>query len=272
MSNIGPVSNGKLEKIKVTTDTIQDEFFLRSIKIRVDEGGFVSLNDIHKAAGFSKNKRPAQWQRLPSTNSLIIATYERVVGKSHKGKVRTSEVYKATAEGSWANPILAASYAGCLKPELEVEMREVWLRYKSADPTLADEVLQRATDEQNEWAATRALSRAKRNQFTDTLKAHDVTKYGYGNCTNAVYKEVLGGTKKQVIESRNLPAGVNLRDAIPKNELVYVMMAETLASERIQDENPTGNGPCAKATSKSAAFVRRANEGDRKDRQKGMDV
>lgn len=272
MSNIGPVSDGKLEKARATTNAVQEEFFLRSRKIRVDGNGFVSLNDIHKAAGFSKNKRPAQWQRLPSTNSLIIATYERVVGKSHKGKVRISEVYKATSEGSWANPILAASYAGYLKPELEVEMREVWLRYKSADPTLADEVLQRATDEQNEWAATRALGRVKRNQFTETLKDHGVTKFGYPNCTNAVYKEVLGGTKGQVVSKRGLPSGVNLRDALAKNELVYVMMAETLASERIQDEKPQGNAPCTKATAKSAGFVRQAIEADRKDRQKGMDI
>ena len=172
--------------------------------------------------------------------------------------------------GSWAHPVLAACYAGYLKPELEIEMREVWLRYKSADPTLADEVLQKATHEQNEWAATRAMSRAKRRQFTDTLKDHDVAGRGYPDCTNAVYKEVLGGTKKQVIEKRGLPLGTNLRDAIPKNELGYVMMAETLATERINEENPRGNGPCTFATSKSAGFVRQAIEADRKDRQKSM--
>lgn len=271
MSNIGPVSGGKLTSSKAITDAVNDEFKLRGKLIRVNSEGFVSLNDIHRAAGFKTTKRPYDWQRNPSTNPLIIATYERVTGKSRKG-YRMSDVYRPTAEGTWAHPILAASYAGYLKPELEVEMREVWLRFKSADPTLADEILQRATDDQNEWAAVRALGRAKRNQFTDTLKNHDVSGYGYGNCTNAVYKEVLGGTTKAILKSRGLPEKANLRDKMSKDELVYVMMAETLARERIEDEKPLGNFPCEKATQRSASFVRQAIESDRKDRQKPLGV
>ncbi len=275
MSNIGPVSDGKLEQTITTTTVVQEEFFLRNKKIRVDENGFVSLNDIHKAAGFSKNRRPIDWQRLPTTNPLIIALHERIVGKSHHSKFRTSDVYRAKSGakgGTWAHPILAAAYAGYLKPELEVEMKEVWLRFKSADPTLADEVLQRATEDQNEWAGARALSRAKRIQFTDTLKDHDVTGFGYVNCTNAVYKEVLGGTAKAVLKDRGMPHKSNLRDKMSKDELVYVMMAETLARQRIEDENPSGNVPCTKATARSASFVKQAIEMERKDRQRGMDV
>ncbi len=273
MANIGPVSDGKLAQVNSIIGAVADEFSLRGKKIRVDADGFVSLNDIHRAAGFRANNRPVDWQRLDSTKSLILATYNRIVGKSHQSKFRTSDVYKAQSGangGTWAHPILAASYAGYLKPELEVEMREVWLRFKAADPTLADEVLQRATDEGNEWAATRALGRAKRNQFTETLKGHDVSGPGYGICTNAVYKEVLGGTKKAVLIARGLPEAANLRDKMSKDELVYVMMAETLARERIEDENPRGNTPCERATQRSASFVRQAIELDRKDRQRPL--
>ena len=190
MANIGPVSDGKLLASKAITDAVEDQFKLRGKKIRVDSNGFVSLTDIHRAAGFKTTKRPYEWQRNPLTNLLILATYEKVTGKSRKG-YRMSDVYRATAEGTWAHPILAASYAGYLKPELEVEMREVWLRFKAADPTLADEVLQRATDEGNKWAATRALGRAKRNQFTETLKGHDVSGPGYG-----MHKRCLQGSAR----------------------------------------------------------------------------
>ena len=275
MSNIGPISKLKLEQSKTIIDAVETEFSLRGRKIRVDTEGFVSLNDIHRAAGFRTNNRPIDWQRLPTTSALIAATYERIVGKSHQSKYRTSDVYRAKSGangGTWAHPILAAAYAGYLKPELEVEMREVWLRFKAADPTLADEVLQRATDEGNEWAATRALGRAKRNQFTETLKGHDVSGPGYGICTNAVYKEVLGGTKKAVLIARGLPEAANLRDKMSKDELVYVMMEETLARERIEDENPRGNTPCERATQRSASFVRQAIELDRKDRQRPLDM
>lgn len=246
------------------------DLILRGRKINLDENGFVSLNDIHRSAGFSKNKRPAQWQRLPTTNSLIIATYERVVGKSHKGKMRVSDVYKTTATGSWAHPILAASYAGYLKPELEVEMKEIWLRYKSADATLADDVLERATDLENEWAATRALARVKRNEFTKTLDERGVEGFGYANCTNAVYGQLLDATAKKLKEQKAVPKSGNLRNAMTKDELVYVMMAETLAKGRIEEEAPAGNGPCAKATKRSASFVRQAIDAEKNDRQKPL--
>ncbi|SRR5579883_238219 len=55
----------------------------------------------------------------------------------------------------------AAAYAGYLSPKLELEVREVWLRYGSDDATLADEILQRATAEENRWAGARAISRSQ---------------------------------------------------------------------------------------------------------------
>lgn len=249
------------------------EVILRGRKIRVDDEGFVSLNDIHKAAGFSKNRRPIDWQRLPTRGPLIIALHERIVGKSHQSKFRTSDVYRARSGangGTWAHPILAAAYAGYLKPELEVEMKEVWLRYKSADATLADDVLERATDLENEWAATRALARVKRNEYTKALDEHGVEGFCYANCTNAVYGQLFDATAKKLKEKKALPKNGNLRNAMTKDELVYVMMAETLAKGRIEDEQPSGNSPCTRAAKRSASFVRQAIDADKKDRQKPL--
>jgi len=50
-----------------------------------------------------------------------------------------------TNGGTYAHPILACAYAGYLSPELEIEVREIWLRYRAGDATLADEVLARAS-------------------------------------------------------------------------------------------------------------------------------
>jgi hypothetical protein len=63
----------------------------------------------------------------------------------------------------FAHPILACAYAGYLSPELEVEIGDVWLRYRAGDPTLADEVLERTSPEANLWVASRAEARAIRN-------------------------------------------------------------------------------------------------------------
>lgn len=249
------------------------ELILRGRKVRIDTDGFVSLNDIQRAAGYSVNRRPVDWYRLPTTGPLIIATWERIVGKSHQSKIRISDVFRAASGangGTWAHPILAAAYAGYLKPELEVEMREVWLRYQAGDATLADEVLDRASDEGNEWAAVRALSRTKRRKYTQTLSDHGVTGQGYGRCTNEVYQSLFDATAKKLKERRGVSAKANLRDKLDTNELVYVMAAEALATERIQEEKPFGNDPCAKATRRSSDRIREAIEADRKDRQQRL--
>lgn len=267
LANIGPVSTNKLRQLKTVTETVENAFPLRGKKIKVDAEGFVCLNDIQTAAGYSTNKRPIDWQRLEATNALIIATYERVTGKSRSQGYRISEVYRATALGTWAHPILAASYAGYLKPELEVEMREIWLRFKSADPTLADEVLERATDEGNEWVAVRALGRVKRNEFTKALDEHGVEGVGYASCTNQVYTALFDATAKKLKEQKNLPPKANLRNFLDTDDLVFIMTAETMARQRIEQESSVGNLACETATKRSASRLRAALESDKKDSQ-----
>jgi hypothetical protein len=249
------------------------QLMLRGKKIRVDDDGFVSLNDIYSVSGLRKKRVPYEWQRLPSTQDLIVALHTRITGKSRNSDFRTSRVYRAGAGakgGSWAHPVLAAAYAGYLKPELEVEMREVWLRYRAADATLADDILQRATEEQNEWAGARALGRAKRVEFTKALSQHGVDGYGFANCTDAVYTSLLDDTAKQLKAKKGLPTKANLRDALSKDELVFVMAAETMARMRIEDEKPFGNSPCEAATKRSASRLRSAIEEDKRDTQRPL--
>ena len=138
---------------------------------------------------------------------------------------------------------------------------------KSGDAALADEVLSRASPEENEWAAVRALGRVKRHEYTKTLDEHGVQGFGFGNCTNAVYKALFDGTAKTLKEQRSLPSSANLRNSMSTDELVFVMAAETLAKQRIEQENPTGNSACAKATSRSALRIRGAIDEDKGDRQ-----
>lgn len=248
-------------------------FLLRGKRIRVDVDGFVSLNDIHAVSGLRKKKVPYEWQRLPSTHDLMIALHERITGKSRNSEFRTSRVFRAGAGasgGSWAHPILAAAYAGYLKPELEIEMKEVWLRYRAADATLADDILQRANTEQNEWAGVRALSRSTRNEYTKTLSDHGVQGLGFAICTDAIYTILLDGTARQLKARKGVPQKANLRDAMSKDELVFVMAAETMSRRRIEGEKPFGNGPCETATKRSTAYLRAAIDEDRRDTQEPL--
>ena len=244
---------------------------LRGRSVAVDSLGRVCLNDIHRAGGFTVNQKPRDWGALESTKAFIAHAITQIAGKSGyltKDDIK-SAIYTKVGKsgGTWAHPIIALAYAKYLSPSLHYEVNEVFLRYKTADATLADEVLQRATPEENEWAAIRALSRGRRNQYTETLKDHGVAGYGYAQCTDATYKQLFDATAKSLKGARQLAVRANLRDAMPSEELVYVMAAETLATGRIQEEVSRGNRECVAATSRSAGFIRQAIEADRRDRK-----
>lgn len=162
----------------------------------------------------------------------------------------------------------ALAYAEYLNGDLAMEVREVFLRYKAADPALADEMLARATPQANEWAGKRAIGRAVRHRFTDTLQAHGVAGIGYAQCTDAQYVALFDKRAKDLKKERGLTKSGALRDAMETVELVYIAAAEQLASDRIMEEVCQGNSECRDASGRSATFIREAIDRDKADRRK----
>lgn len=243
---------------------------LRGRTIRFDENNLACLNDIWRAAGFTKNQRPSDWMRLPSTIRLIEAVLVRITGKSRnweKSDFRSvSYTKRGSTGGTFADVRLALAYAEYLNPKLALEVREVFLRYKAADATLADDILERAGPAANEWAARRAMSRVVRNIYTETLVNHGVRlRRDFANCTNATYRGLFGKTARQLKVQEGITG--NLRDHMDTSRLAYVMAAEALSSERIDEQKCEGPTECQIATSRSAYFIRSAIEADRKDRK-----
>ncbi len=202
---------------------------------------------------------------------LHIAVLERTTGKSRswtKTEFRSVLYAKQGAGGgTYADIRLALAYAEYLNPKLALEVKEVFLRYKAGDATLADEVLQRAGAEANEWAGRRAISRSVRNGYTATLSAHGVKQHrDFAICTNALYDGLFGKNAKQLKADKGVTSG-SLRDRMNLRELAFVMAAEALSSERIEEEKSDGAAPCTRATATSARFIRDAIEGDRRDRR-----
>jgi hypothetical protein len=173
-------------------------------------------------------------------------------------------------EGTYAHPILAAAYAGYLSPKLEIEVREIWLRYRKGDATLADEILQRATAEENRWVGARAMARSQRISYTNTLKRHYVEGKGYMYCTEALYSRLLDGKSYELRARMGLGPKANLRDNLDIAELSFVMAAEALAAERIEEEHRIGNAECIEATARGAQAIKSAIENDRRNRQRRM--
>lgn len=109
----------------------------------------------------------------------------------------------------------------------------------------------------DEWITQRTQGISQRHAYTDTLKAHGVDGKGYGKCTNAIYKPILGGTRKDIAKRRNLPSG-SFRDHLSGVELAAVALSEALASERIEGHDARGNDECANHSHIAASNVSRA--------------
>ena len=244
---------------------------LRGKLISEDDRGNLRLDDIWALAKSPKRKSPSEWKSGRAAVALIEELQQRITTESIKFdrpnfRVIYSPVGKSFS-GIFGHPILAAAYAGHLSPKLEIEVREIWLRYRQGDATLADDILQRASDEENRWAGVRALGRTQRKSYTDTLKNHGVYGNGYMECTEAVYSNLLGGKSFELRRQMKLPPKTNLRNELPSDKLAYVMAAEALSTERIDEEKRFGNIECAEASAIGARAIRAAIDSDRRDRQ-----
>jgi hypothetical protein len=242
---------------------------VRGTKISEDANGHILLDDLWALAKARESKAPKFWKRSRAAKALIAELQKQVINSNlRENKPSVPVIYaKRGLSGTFAHPILAASYAGHLSAKLEIEVREVWLRYRAGDATLADEILQKATKEENLWAGKRAMARSQRVSYTDVLRDHGVQGRGYMDCTDAVYERLFDGKAYELRNRRGLPRKANLRDNFDLSELSYVMAAEALSSERITEEDRLGNADCMDASATSASAIRRAIEEDRRNRQ-----
>jgi hypothetical protein len=257
-----------------TGDCDLKSIILREKSIRTDDNGLICLTDIYKSGAYGTNQTPNDWWRIQATQALANALLSRLPGNNRQSNPPDmSEIYwgrRGVGGVVFAHPILACAYAGYLSPELEVEVREVWLRYRAGDPTLADEVLERATPEANLWVASRAEARAIRNGYTTALRDHEVKGRGYMECTDEAYRKLFDAPAWQLRSQRGLPKGTNLRDKMDIVELSAVKLTEALATQRITVEDSRGNVECKEATGRTAANVRFAIDREMQDRQRRL--
>ena len=219
--------------------------------VRTD-GDLVSLNDLYALAGSPKNQSPYEWSRLPTTVQLIEKVSENLnteisrIIKSKRGK----------GGGTWAHKLLAVEYSGYLSPELKIKINDTFLRAEAGDVTLAAEIAERASTEDQRRLAIRVEGIVRRNALTQELCAHKVNGVGFAQCTDATYIGAFGATAKEIRQLRQLPAKSNLREAMTAEELETVMLSE-IVSRRTLEANPKiqGNYSCAKVCEQSSLDV-----------------
>lgn len=124
--------------------------------IRTNEAGLVSLTDIYAAAdreGLADGKRkPGDWARESGADFIDFVASNL--------NTRKTGIYKTTrgkGGGTFAHWQIALAYAKYLSPELHMQVNEVYARVKSGDVTLADEIADKATPQQQDWGIPRTL-------------------------------------------------------------------------------------------------------------------
>jgi hypothetical protein len=234
---------------------------IRDRRIGEDQDGYLCLNDVWRVSGESETKAPRRWMQLTTTSELIDALEQSdrfSVGIAETKTKSATYAKGGKGGGTFAHPVLALSYSEYLSPDLAVEVKAVYLRYRAGDITLADEVLAKA-EAAREFEESRDISKQVRDKFVSTLATHGA-RSAIGYITNAAYQVLLGGTKREIVAARNLSTGVALRDKLPLGELLQTINTEYLASERIEELNVRGREPCADATRLAAGVVKDAFE------------
>lgn len=242
---------------------------LRGHKVDEDEFGRWNLNDIWSLAKAPVSKLPKHWRSSASAKRLIPELQKKVTNSYLKANRPNIPVIYAKPgrgnDGTYAHPILAAAYAGYLSPKLEIETREIWLRYRAGDAALADEILQRASPEANEWAGKRAMGRAVRGLYTAELDKRGVVEsVHYAICTNETYLGLFNKTAARLKSERQVTG--TPRDAMSISEIAFVAASEALSVERMEYEDAEGFDQCRTATAKAASAIRSAIEADRRGR------
>lgn len=223
--------------------------------VRTNDTGLVSLTDIYAAAereGCADGKRkPGDWAREAGADFIDFI--------AENLNTRKSGIYLTKrgkhGGGTFAHKQIALAYAKYLSPALHAQVNDTFLRAKAGDVTLADEIADKATPEQQDWLAKRVAGKAARGQFTSTLQAHGVVGKGFADCTNAIYRPILGGKKSEICAQRGLSRRTNLRDTMDLEQLTRTALAEIVARKTIERFNVRGNDRCASECSRAAERV-----------------
>lgn len=233
----------------------------REVSIVLDSANnMIKLNLLWKAIGSPKSKDPRSWIELKQSSEFIFVLEKKL--NAHLTDIL--KITRGRGGGIWAHWQIALAYAKYLDPHLHIQVNEWARRFveeeidpeKGVNRTIENWKRQGKTDS---WIQTRLDTKQTRHQFTSTLAKHGVSQpFNYAGCTNAINRQVLGGTAKEIKESLGIKQYKNLRDNLSRVNLAALGLAEALAEEDIEQNNLYGYQECLGSCDKSGKKVKKA--------------
>ncbi len=225
-------------------------------KVRKDDKGRLSLNDLYDLTEKKKNTDPRTWLRHDNVQDIISAV-SGILNVSLNHIIKSK---RGKGGGTYAHRNIFLAYAKYLDAELHVICNEIVFE-RIEEENNPDIIVDRAikTYERRgkdaQWIAKRLHAKGVRNQFTQTLSQHGVLNDGYKKCTDAIYIGLFGQEAKLIRRNRNLPDGCNLRENLSSLELSAISLSEELAMEDISKNRLYGNEECSISSNRASRSV-----------------
>lgn len=174
---------------------------LRGSDVTEDEHGNICLNDLWVLAESPENLRPTNWHRQKKTQALEKALVDRIMFLKHTSAEDTAKTtFYVAGRGvkarTYAHPVLALDYAESLNPELGVEVKEIFLRYRANDISLANDILDRIAEQvqEDEFRITNRSEITLRNtELAKQGAKAGCTQWDYAELHNAGYRGLYNG-------------------------------------------------------------------------------
>lgn len=209
------------------------------------DGEMYSLNDLWAIAGSPETKRPNDWQNTKQFNEFLNSAC-KFLNATKNGIIKTR---RGKCGGTYGVKQVALEYAQYLDSDLAVIVNEVFFQRieEERNPEIIGRRYIEAYKRMNrddKWIVARLQGIDTRRGFTNVLKSHEVTGKGYGRCTNAIYRPLYGCDANGIRAKKSLPAKGSIRDNMSRTELIAVQLAESLATDKIEEYNVLGNRRC----------------------------
>lgn len=224
----------------------------------------ISLTDLWRVSGSIPSQQPKQWLRKEGTQFVDY------ISKNKKGDSQAPlKTIRGRNGGTYAHWQIALAYAKYLSPELHTLVNQAFKDRveEEQNPELAiDRGIDRAKrgyerkGKNPRWINKRLISKGVRGDFTDTLLEKGCDNLGIGLCTNSQYIELFGGKAHEIKERMGLSPGASLRDNLNMVDLAQIILAESMAIDRIEKDDAEGNWSCNKRSKLAAKSVREAVE------------
>lgn len=233
-----------------------------------DVHGNICLYDLWSLAGEPANGRPDDWKRSKRVAGLIAALIRALTKESAEflrryPKDEESSVYykvgRARSTKTFAHAVLALDYAEYLKPEIGVEVRTIFLRFRQKDVTLALEIMGEITS-QAEYDSDRVKLR-------DLVIEHNKQSAGVAKGAGVTQFEAYNGaglfglyqmTRAQLLKHKGLPPDANHLDHANHEELAANYFKATQAIAKIKREGIFGQKGAEAAHATVATVTRDA--------------